>query len=80
MLSDLLPYQLLGVCLIMKGNRGHSYGFNGGILADKMRLGKTVQIIAAMVKSLPLLTEGDRSLVVCLVALLDQCESHHVSV
>ena len=52
MITDLLPYQLLGVCLMLKGSRGHSFGFNGGILADKMALGKTVQIIGEVVNSL----------------------------
>jgi len=83
MLTDLLPYQLLGVCYIMKSNKGHSFGFNGGILADKMGLGKTVQIIGAMVNTMPLLDDSEKPeqfLVVCPVALLDQCKFSHVTV
>ena len=37
---------------MLKGSRGHSFGLNGGILADKMALGKTVRIVGEVVNSL----------------------------
>lgn len=49
-------------------------GFNGGILADKMGLGKTVQVIAAMVNTLPRMKGDDKFLIARPVALLDQCK------
>ncbi|KAJ7468732.1 SNF2 family DNA-dependent ATPase [Mycena latifolia] len=66
----LLPHQVIGVAWMLKRERSQD---KGGILADHMGLGKTVQMIATMVMNPPAEDEEARTtLIVVPAALLQQ--------
>lgn len=68
----LLPHQIIGVAWLIKKELGSD---KGGILADAMGLGKTIQMIATMVKNPPERKSEDKrrsTLIVAPVSLLSQ--------
>ncbi|ORY82507.1 SNF2 family N-terminal domain-domain-containing protein [Protomyces lactucae-debilis] len=84
---DLLPHQVIGVDFMVRREDKHEMKDNdmrpnrvrGGLLADAMGLGKTVQCIATMVHNHPKLnpalraeTKRRATLIICPVALIHQ--------
>lgn len=68
----LMPHQILGVAWMLSRERNDKY--KGGILADSMGLGKTIQTIATMAENPSTDPQRKTTLVIAPVALLTQWE------
>jgi len=76
MQSSLFPYQLHGLCSLMKSRLDNEWGFSGAILGDGMGLGKTVQTIACMISSMAVMGKDGKFLIVVPTPLTSQCTSN----
>jgi len=77
MRSLIYRHQLVGTCHLRQRHKENYWVAKGGFLAEKMERSKsmTVEIIAAMVNTIPESEPGEIILVVVPTPLLDHCKS-----